>query len=48
MMLLVMIDVDGDDTCGKAFDDDDNGRIKDDDDDLLSCIWSSLHLHLVL
>jgi hypothetical protein len=43
-MMLVMIDVDGGDTCGTAFDDD----IKDDSDDLLSCIWSSLHLYLVL
>ena len=48
MMMLVMIDIDGGDTCGKAFDDDDQDRIKDDSDDLLSCICSSLHLHLVI
>ena len=48
MMMLVMIDIDGSDTYGKAFDDDDHDRMKDDSDDLLSCICSSLHLHLVI
>jgi len=49
MMMLVMIDADGGgDACGNIFDDDDHDRIKDDSDDLLNCIWSSLHLHLVI